>query len=117
MKPNKQRFGGLFVKIAIILTLLILLGMGLKRLYKKFKHTKPAKIILIIVGIILLSQAYLFYYKVEHSCDRWYDGLSQKLDNSDKYCQFGEPEYCFAEIQNGLLDLSKYLDDIVNCKY
>lgn len=44
---------------------------------------------------------------MKNSCEHWSMGIYKQLDNREDTCQIPEPEVCWFDIADGLLDLTK----------
>jgi hypothetical protein len=112
---TKHNFGGIFTNIMTVLILLTLALYYGCRACCKHRKMMPWKTLLVLMIVLIFYARYRYTYMVEHSCDRWTQGLSMDLDQSDQYCHIEEPKVCHAEMLHRVLDLSLYFDT-VNCE-
>lgn len=109
---TKHNFGGIFTNIMLCLVAISVMIIYTVKGCVRFKHRLPWKTLLAIFVLALILLKLRFDYAVKHSCDKWADGLHQRIDNSSQFCQLEHPQMCHAELLHGLMDLSRYFDTV-----
>jgi hypothetical protein len=106
---NKSAFYAFLVVDLFILTIL--------RLLLKLVQMKYIKLFFMILGLSFAISV-LLSYKLRKGCDRWTWGLKDKVISDYGSCKIKEPQSCWVELLDGLMDVSWLLqEDCQNFRY
>jgi hypothetical protein len=106
---NKSAF---YVFIIVDLIILSILRLLLKLV--QMKYTKLFFMILVITFTISIFLS----YKLRKGCERWTYGLKDKVISDHGSCRIKEPQSCWVELLDGLMDVSWLLqEDCQNFRY
>jgi hypothetical protein len=98
----------LYILIVIFICLILLTKITIYFLFKKFYKFIILCLLLVILAILYLN------YKLTNSCQNWTAGLNgMQIDNdlTTNKCKIVNPNYCWQNILDGLLDISGLLNE------
>lgn len=93
-----------FLVFAIIFTLIYILSKICINLSKKYKE----KFVIPFVCILFTFIIVIYNKKIINSCEKWDKGAVTNVIQNEQLCKLQIPNYCWYDILDGFMDLSRF---------